>query len=402
MCARWCQRDRACPRSPAPVQGACRRGAARLVLALGLALTLPAISCRNYEDCDLYGTCAGDLIERFGEEKGDACERCLTDRCRHVEDECATDLACNYAVRCTLAANPVAYQDCLAGLRERGYASAADERPWEGRGGGFAACVSQCREDCSRPAWSCAYDSASGSRTRFRLELAIRNLAGAPVGSATVRFCSELEHDCEGASVPSSITDAQGGATLEVAPGLVGWHLEISPGSSEEFPPTIYYPGQLGTSDVQPLAVYLVSAPLVEEYSRQLSSAEPDPARPRLALWPESCNRVTTKLAHDVSFRLSGAELPPCAAAAPGTPCAWYLAEDGTPGTGLHATRDQGGGIAGLSEGRHVIEGCGPGATLLARRTVLLKRGWLTIARLWPLTESERAPAGGAGCHSAP
>jgi hypothetical protein len=377
---------------------------------LGLLSVFPLLAsgCYRFDDCGKYHTCPGDLIALAEREAGDAaeaCAACLTENCREQEAECAVNEACNYGARCIMKSDPLAYQHCLTDLRQGGHSNGREEnRPWEGAyvTDPFVTCAEQhcasaCRKDERR--WRCEPVPEPGERVTA--ELAVRAYTGTSkyqiVTDFSVRVC-QGGPECEEEGWRTS----EGREVLQLSflnnrPETLYFELK-STREPAQFPRTLFYPGLLGSSGIQPVAVFLVGTSLVGIGNGILGfEGEVLDDRAQSLILPDSCV-WDTETAAGLTFSLKHRELDLCihARAVAGdptsqAPCIWYNSSAGFPELDAVATEGWGGGVAGLEPGSYVLNVYDGDGELRSTRTLVMKAGAMTIARTWPLTRKENA-----------
>lgn len=405
---------------------------------LGLLLAVALGACSKFDDCKLYNTCSGDLIELAVETAGDAgpeCDTCLRRECTDQARDCSADPACHYPARCRLATDPVEWQECLLRLYRRGYSRGDEARfVWEGKVGkeeedfsdkNFSSCLaSKCKGSCVDPGrrWTCEY-SVPYYDGSFTAKLSIRRVPiakdqdrrpDAPLPSMKIRarFCTgENAEQCAnhpwypgnrydeidvptGSSRSDSLhfelqscrTQPLGSAVDCEAPAL---------GDEQAIPPTLYYPGPLVPGVTQPVPIYVVTSKTVAA-SNQVLSRGPSVLSDvsQSLILPDSCIwesdsapgvRIRVEERPDLTLCQTLPEGRQCEGDAC-KPCIWYAVAEIAKATTTQ-TDGTGAGVLGLPTGPYtiIVEDVKTGA-MVGKRTIQLRAGYLTIARIWPLS----------------
>lgn len=382
-----------------------RAGASTWRSALPLALVLGvAAGCYklNDDDCGLAKECL--LAESYAQALGEQCAGCLRRDCARVLRECAADAICDEVARCRLKSNPVAFQDCLADLLAMD-ASVADG-PWDGRlDNPFESCLEdQCADDCKQRSadWSCVegggYEVDDDKRVATVIAAKLLRPGGfQALSAADVYYCSHKDL-CD----PVGRTDENG--ILAVPEGRVfRLHVKLEKtDGSVDFPTTYFYPRPLSGS---PITVYAVASEIVRAGNSELLGI-PDAGvleqQSQAIFLPDSCRLQATLSARDVTIQVRDTSAPLCAGDGD-TPCTWYGdATDGYPELGLDRSRGRTTGILGLPRGEHEVQVCSGSGELVASQKIWMEPNAITIARLRPLTRSDRAGLGADLCAKSP
>lgn len=394
-------------------------------MSVWLLLVVSLGACTKFDDCKLYNTCTGDLIELAVEVSADAgaeCDACLQRECKRADRDCSEDLACHYTARCHLSTSPLDWQECLTRLYKFGYSRGLEERfVWEGdEENAFSSCLEQKCTACvnARQRWGC--DVAPLHYNRILGKLSIRRLSFTEqvrrrpaVGvQYEASACSGSTADKPRCSTPTprqanelGMVDLSFG-DMEPAQlyfELSGCHKQpMQPGRCEApslddrdaIPPTLFYPGPLAEEKEQPVAVYVISRADVAEANRRLNwgnrvlgDTSQSLILPDSCIWERNAApsvRIRVKDRPDLglcTFRPDGQECVPGQC----KPCIWYAREQ-APLIGADHTDDSGGaGVIGLPPGVYTVEVVDmKTSNVVGRRSIQMRAGYLTIARIWP------------------
>lgn len=385
-----------------------------------LLALLTGSACERSSDCKLYGTCAGSLLEltdTFADSKRESCRRCLKTHCTAEEQRCSIDIACNFTSRCTLTKSPSDYQDCLRALYEGGLTIGNERRhPWEGRqteldvGGDrtFGECLHEhCRPDCIEDPFACAKtfaDDQSYSEYDIRVEVAVRSYPEyTRMPNVSLQACEDVPDRQEPGKTKAicekaGVTDARGVASLKVRQHIKAEALYfVIDGQPGDFPKTLYYPGRLGSDDLQLVPIYIVKSYLIEFGNEELRRGRivlKDSAQSLIltdsCVWEKisvpalrvSVEDASVPQCHDLKDR------GPCDEDAGCTPCVWYAIkrspDEGFPDFNAERTDGTGAGIVGLNAGFYTIRVDRGKDERVGGRTVRMENGAMTIVRTWP------------------
>jgi hypothetical protein len=385
------------------------------LLLVGLCAS---VACRRPDDCKLFDTCPSSLLERaeeMAEEVGaqaKTCRECLNEHCRETALSCSLSFECNFTSRCMLTGSPSAYQACMLDLYEGGLTFGREKRfPWEGdeNAGIFGKCLhDHCRTACIGDPFACGetfreYDA-------LRIKVAVRSYPFYErLEGLALKACQDIEGphatlEEEGRNCTDwQVTDRWGIASFDEALeneklrdiSAEGLYFEIE-GQEGLFPRTFYYPGRLGESDLQLLAIYVVNEQIIKAANGKLQrgyTVLQDAAQSLIltdsCVWEEiSVPGLTVKV--------EGAPLVPecytldelCDGGGC-TSCVWY-ATDEFPDPHAEQTDGTGAGVVGLAPGFYAIR-VERGGELVSRRPMLrMEAGAMTIARTWPLDAGRR------------
>jgi hypothetical protein len=373
------------------------------------------------DDCQLSNTCRGTLLETLRREAPDGCAACLEEHCSKAVADCTEQYRCNRAARCQVKADPISYQDCLSELWDDGLSSAGDWRgAWEGDTRLLRTCLTKdpCLTRCQRHTsdWSCIERGGGPYDTPMEIPLTLvfsvkffglsEQEKFQAASNVEVHVCRSM--GCNDAG-PATRSDGTVELVLPERTPTAGLHFELVDGDEEpRFPRTYYYPGRLGESERQPIAVYLIPSELVRGANESLIDRfEVLADAGQSVILPDACREQNTPSATGVTLRLQvgGVSVPRCVADAgvredgSSPACVWYAASGGTPDLDSGSTVGWGGGVVGLPSGRYTLSVC-HGDDLVSRRTdVKMSEGALTIARTWPLTAKEKGEADQEGAN---
>jgi hypothetical protein len=359
-------------------------------------LSWQAVGCSRLDDCKLYNTCAGALIdiavEDLPSEAADQCRHCLEEHCQDEADSCSVDVECNYTARCRLKSNPDDYQTCLLDLSKYGY-TAGDElrKPWEGRQeNSFADCAYQdCRPDCDQARFAC--NATRGEYRGFTLWLAVRKYGAGPPSLSNYRLATDARaRACTGGDCTNWWpANANGLIKLQLQGNVAAEELyfEIKPkrGVAPDFPPTRFYPRRFGDADPQLASVYVVRSRDIEIGNGVLGFGAAVLAKEAQSLiLPDGCIWEESSLPDmQITVRPVGGEpLPQCTGQR--QQCVWY-ARNSLPDPTQPRTDGTGAGAVGLPEGMYDVSAEDEQGHVVSRRTVRMSKGWMTVVRTWPV-----------------
>ncbi|HTU62472.1 MAG TPA: hypothetical protein VMF89_28625 [Polyangiales bacterium] len=370
------------------------------------ALVLAGLSangaCTREQDCNLYGTCPGSLLERadtLAGENAPGCRQCLDEHCRETALSCALNIECNFTSRCMLTNQLSDYQSCVRDLYEGGFTFGDERRyPWEGRNHTFATCLhDNCRAECIGDPFACGetYDNYED----LRLRVAVRSYPDyEPLRRIKLKACIDPEVTNRSGGItciePEAETDDRGIASFDGFGEdlrMEELFFEIAP-SRGDFPKTLYFPGRLGKSDLQLLTIYVVKTFLIERGNDALGRGHRVLGdRAQSLILTDSC--VWEKISvPDLSIYVKDSDLALCRAepcdGPDCKPCVWYARHE-FPDREAEKTDGTGAGIVGLDSGLYTIVVERPGE-VIAERTIRMKPGAMTIARTWPMKKSAR------------
>ena len=307
--------------------------------------------------------------------------------------------------RCRLTSNPDEYQACLHELIEHEYTTGDEKsKPWEGEEkNAFADCAYRhCWSECNDARFSC--DATRGEYRDLKVWLAVRKYGAAPPGMGSYLIASDAQaRACVAGKCDEPWEQAQpnGVIELKVEGKVVAEELyfEIKPkdGESPDFPPTLYYPRRFSDADPQLAAAYVVRNREIESgngwlgfEAAVLTEEAQSLILPDGCTWEEvsvpdmriSVKRVGPEPVPEPRVIPQCHELPLCLAACR-RPCVWY-ARKRVPDLTQVMTDGTGAGAVGLAEGMYEIT-AEDEQKHVSRRTVRMRKGWMTVARTWPV-----------------
>lgn len=375
-------------------------------------------ACRRPDDCKLFDTCPHSLLERAEKMAEDVgaepatCRRCLDEHCGTTALSCSLNFECNFTSRCMLTTSPSAYQACMLDLYEGGLTFGHEKRfPWEGDENAslFGSCLhDHCRDACIRDPFACGetfreYDA-------LRTKVAVRSYPFyEPLKGLEVKACQDIEGplatlDEEGRDCTDwRVTDRWGIASFagelenerlqDVS--AEGLYFEIK-GQEGLFPRTFYYPGRLGESDLQLLAIYVVEEQIIKAANdklqrgyRVLQDVGQSLILTDSCVWEEISVPGLTVQVERAPLVPQCHGLDKLCDDGSCTSCVWY-AVDEFPDPRAERTDGTGAGVVGLAPGFYAIRVQRGDEVVSWRPMLRMEAGAMTIARTWPLDAGRR------------
>lgn len=314
---------------------------------------------------------------------------------------CASDDACKLAVACEMTSDPLSYQSCLTQVMEADASTGSYAKPWKPKAQSWsdleALCLEQpwsaCRPNQEEWDWGCVgtYQTPANSDPSTAVIAVLDYPHFNPVPGARVRVCYPTWCDPEA----EDVTNDDGIVALPLERDSLGFRLEIT-SDAGAFPPTIYYPGTLSSQAVQPVAAFVVKGWVIALGNAKLGwDAKVLEDRGQSLILPDGCHVRMSPSVSNVTLHASveGRLLARCDGSAGA--CVWHGGRrDHLPDPAEHQTNGWGAGVvgpdAGVGDLPLTVNICSQDEQrLFAQRTILLRAGWMTIARTWPLTGEE-------------
>jgi hypothetical protein len=380
-----------------------------LLCSFALLVVGAGAACLRHDDCALFDYCPDSLMthaKALAGSMADECEACLNGAyapgkpgCRTELSDCNASKECIYASQCMLSHSPRDFQHCLFNFYKNGFTRGDEERrPWESNENTFARCVmSQCRNECVEKPFACTEEPMEYAKPTLRAAVRAYPDFNRATG-VTLRACGPKK--CS----QSHTTDDAGIAVVDDLPVGIpedGLYFEIDPIEKERgrdaVPFTRYYPSRLGSDEEQLVAVYIVTSDeigrgnaLLGQIGVVLEDAGQSLILPDSCVWDEiSAKGLSIHVDGQTVVQCHQLGRKPCDDAGVCTPCVWY--SRGTwPTLDEKQTDGSGGGIVGLGDGMVTIHIEREDRVEIARRTIRMEPGTMTIARTWPLPVSEQ------------
>jgi hypothetical protein len=300
-----------------------------------------------------------------------------------------------------LTHSPRDYQRCLLNLYQAGYTRGDEQRhPWEGTQNRFARCLlGSCRAKCIEAPFSCDEEPLEYAQPTLRVAVRrypnFERAAGITLRACGPKMCSE-----------SYVTDDAGVAVVKDLPVGIpedGLYFEIDAIEEEPGRPAVpftrYYPGRLGDDDQQLVAVYIVTSQEIglgnallrwSARAEVLADASQSLILPDSCVWDDiSAKNLRITVAGQAVEQCHKLGREPCDDAGVCTPCVWYSSGN-VPTLSGQLTDGSGGGVVGLAGGPVQISVEQEDGHVIAQRTIQMEPGTMTIARTWPLPDSEQ------------
>ncbi|HEX6242946.1 MAG TPA: hypothetical protein VFZ61_18665 [Polyangiales bacterium] len=391
------------------------------LLATMLLLLFPSAGCKRGDDCELYRSCPGDLIdwavEKVARDEQEICRSCLELECLPQANECSVDWKCNLSARCRMSTSPQEYQRCVRDLYRHGFTDGREpKKPWEGHEkNAFDDCRRRyCSDDCFRDPYDCkvAIDSYGDAS----VTLAVQKFGVVGTDEPVYGAARGVEaRTCYLDSCPENWKKADENGHIELAlePNRFAEsvYFELRPDQDAgvpDFPHTRYYPRMMGDSESMLASVYVVRSADVRNGNNLLGFGDQvleDQAQS--VILPDGCTREPVSVPN-VRIRVTSLEsgkvfpqchqeelgcFPQCSKA-----CVWY-SNWFQPGRDHQSTDElgSGAGAVALPEGRYDIEVLNDNGDVVARRRrVRMEKGWMTIVRTWPVLEYRNKTVSGS------